>query len=71
VAGIRELLPKVEAVFYRRPESAELAELLVRMHTIAATPPMYSSTRWPNSVWHPPKPTGRAPQRASNDCAHN
>jgi len=35
VAGIRELLPKVEAVFYRRPESAELAELLVRMHTIA------------------------------------
>ena len=35
VAGARELLPTVEAAFYRRPESAELAELLVRMHTIA------------------------------------
>jgi tetratricopeptide (TPR) repeat protein len=35
VTGIRELLPTVEAAFYRRPESAEFAELLVRMHTIA------------------------------------
>ena len=34
VAGIRELLPKVEAAFYRRPESDEFAELLVRMNTI-------------------------------------
>jgi tetratricopeptide (TPR) repeat protein len=35
VAGIRELLPTVEAAFYRRPESSEFAELLVRMHSIA------------------------------------
>ena len=35
VVGVRELLPKVEAAFYRRPESADLAELLVRMHTLA------------------------------------
>ncbi|HEV7431806.1 MAG TPA: hypothetical protein VGN77_02095, partial [Steroidobacteraceae bacterium] len=35
VAGTRELLPKVEAAFYRRPESADFAELLVRMHSIA------------------------------------
>lgn len=35
VAGVRELLPTVEAAFYHRPESAEFAELLVRMHTIA------------------------------------
>ncbi len=35
VAGIRELLPAVEAAFYRRPESSEFAELLVRMHSIA------------------------------------
>ncbi len=34
VAGIRELLPKVEAAFYRRPESVEFAELLVRMNSI-------------------------------------
>jgi hypothetical protein len=38
VTATRELLPKVEAAFYRRPESAEFAELLVRMHTIAGTP---------------------------------
>ncbi len=35
VAGIRDLLPPVEAAFYRRPESSEFAELLVRMSTIA------------------------------------
>jgi Tfp pilus assembly protein PilF len=35
VAGTRELLPTVEAAFYRRPQSAEFAELLVRMHSIA------------------------------------
>jgi hypothetical protein len=34
VAGVRDLLPKVEAAFYRRPESAEFAELLVRMNSI-------------------------------------
>ncbi len=34
VAAARELLPKVEAAFYRRPESVEFAELLVRMHSI-------------------------------------
>jgi hypothetical protein len=38
VAGTPELLPKVETAFYRRPESAEFAELLVRMHTIAGNP---------------------------------
>lgn len=35
VVATRELLPKVEAAFYRRPESAEFAELLVRMNSIA------------------------------------
>ncbi len=35
VAGIRDLLAPVEAAFYRRPESSEFAELLVRMHSIA------------------------------------
>jgi hypothetical protein len=35
VAATRDLLPKVEAAFYRRPESAEFAELLVRMNSIA------------------------------------
>jgi len=34
VAATRELLPKVEAAFYRRPESVEFAELLVRMNSI-------------------------------------
>jgi hypothetical protein len=34
VAGVRELLPAVEAGFYRRPESVEFAQLLVRMNTI-------------------------------------
>ena len=34
VSGTRELLPTVEAAFYRRPESVEFAELLVRMHSI-------------------------------------
>ena len=38
MAGIGELLPPVEAAFYRRPESSEFAELLVRMHTVAGTP---------------------------------
>ena len=35
VAGVRELLPAVEAAFYRRPESVEFAQLLVRMNTLA------------------------------------
>ena len=35
VVGVRGLLPAVEAAFYRRPDSAELAALLVRMHSIA------------------------------------
>lgn len=34
VAGVRELLPAVEAAFYRRPESVEFAQLLVRMNTL-------------------------------------
>jgi tetratricopeptide (TPR) repeat protein len=38
VAETRELLPTVEAAFYRRPESVELAELLVRMHSILGNP---------------------------------
>lgn len=38
VAGTRELLPTVEAAFYRRPESVEFAELLVRMHSILGNP---------------------------------
>jgi hypothetical protein len=34
LAGVREVLPAVEAAFYRRPESGEFAELLVRMNTL-------------------------------------
>jgi hypothetical protein len=35
VAGVRELLPAVEAAYYQRPDSVELAALLVRMNSIA------------------------------------
>ena len=35
VAGVRELLPSVEAAYYHRPDSVELAALLVRMNSIA------------------------------------
>ncbi len=35
VAGVRALLPSVEAAFYRRPDSPELAALLVRMSSLA------------------------------------
>jgi hypothetical protein len=38
---------------------------------LRATPPTYSSTPWLNSAWPPPKPSGHAPRRALNDCAHN
>jgi len=34
LAGVRDVLPAVEAAFYRRPESVEFAELLVRMNTL-------------------------------------
>ena len=35
VAGVRELLPAMEAAYYQRPDSVELAALLVRMNSIA------------------------------------
>ena len=35
VAGVRELLPAVEAAYYQRPDSVEFAALLVRMNSIA------------------------------------
>jgi hypothetical protein len=38
VAGVRELLPAVDAAFYHRPECVEFAELLVRMNTITDNP---------------------------------
>jgi hypothetical protein len=38
VAGVRELLPAAEAAYFHRPDSPELAALLVRMHSIAGTP---------------------------------
>jgi hypothetical protein len=34
LAGVREVLPAVEAAFYRRPEAVEFADLLVRMNTL-------------------------------------
>lgn len=38
VAAVRELLPAAEAAYFHRPDSPELAALLVRMHSIAGTP---------------------------------
>lgn len=38
VASVRELLPPVEAAYYRRSDSPELAALLVRMHSVAGAP---------------------------------
>jgi Tfp pilus assembly protein PilF len=38
VVGVRALLPSVEAAFYGRPDSPELAALLVRMSSLAGSP---------------------------------
>jgi len=38
VAAVRALLPAVEKAYYHRPDSPELAALLVRMHSMSGSP---------------------------------